>query len=237
MAGAIGPAPEDGGQEIRPAGSGKMPWRFSKRHGQNDARIESGKAGGGMADEAFHLERIDPAEGLPRAVLYRLRRAGGAPLYCYEFLHPALAATVALFDREREAFLLALRERAPYAGCYCFPGGFIQAGREDIYEAAARELREETGARVARERLQLVDIRSRPDRDPRDHVIDVGFYAEVDRVEAEALDETSAIRWAKAEEMDSLPLAFDHAELWAHVKRMRLRREDYPDFQRDLENL
>ena len=173
--------------------------------------------------EHYTLEPVDPAEGLPAAVRFRVHRDSSQALYCYEFLHPALASTVVLYDRQRDAFLLAQRAHDPFAGHFCFPGGFIDVGRESLEEAAVRELREETGVEISREQLQLVDIRSRPDRDPRDHVVDVGYYAEVDHVEAVALDETAAIRWARAEELDQLPLAFDHADLWAGVKRLCAR--------------
>jgi len=181
-----------------------------------------------MDGKSFLLEPVSPDEGLPPAVLCRLRQADGKALYVYEFLHPAVAATVAVFDRSRGAFLLIRRERAPFAGAYAFPGGFIDVGREDIYQTAVREAREEAGVQLAREDLVLVDVRSRPDRDPRDHVFDIGFLAEIDRAHAQALDETTDIRWASPREIDALELAFDHAEFWANVKRLRAQRQASP---------
>ena len=82
-------------------------------------------------------------------------------------------------------------------------------------------MREETGVEIGRENLTLIDVRSAPDRDPRDHVFDIGFFAQVERAEARALDETTGIAWATPEELDSMALAFDHAELWKAVKRFR----------------
>jgi len=48
--------------------------------------------------------------------------------------------------------LLARRARAPYAGLWDLPGGFLEAG-ETPEAALGRELREELGARVRRARL------------------------------------------------------------------------------------
>jgi len=160
-----------------------------------------------------------PAEaGAPAANVFRVQAPDTTTYYAYRFPHPAVAATVVLKDRRRGAYLLIERRTDPFAGCFAFPGGFLDVGRERIEQTAARELFEEARARVAPEDLTLVDVRSDPARDPRDHVFDIGYYAEVEGVEAAAGDEASGIRWATAAEIETLPLAFDHAQLWRSVK-------------------
>jgi len=168
--------------------------------------------------QEWSIELPDPADGLPRAVERILRAPDGTAFFAYRFPHPAVAATVALFDRSRQAFLLVRRANEPFRGFFAFPGGFLDVGREDIRETAIRELREEAMAALPRRDLRLVDVRSRPDRDPRDHVLDIGFYAETDKAAAGAADETSEIRWAAPAEIDVLPLAFDHGEFWRAVR-------------------
>jgi 8-oxo-dGTP diphosphatase len=148
----------------------------------------------------------------------------GKRLYTYEYARPGVAASVAVFDRARQAFLLVERGNEPYAGRLAFPGGFIEAGKEDIRQTAAREVLEETGVAVAVEDLIQVDLRSGPDRDPRDHVIDVGFYAEVENARAKAGDDAASVRWASPVELDGLALAFDHNEMWKAVARFRAQR-------------
>ena len=166
-------------------------------------------------------EIIPPRADAPVAQEMRLRRkSDGVVLHAYRFEHPAVAATVVLYDHQRRAVLLGQRSGEPYAGCYCFPGGFLDVGAETVEQAAARELKEEAGVQIDASELHLVDIRSAPDRDPRDHVLDIGYYAQGKDFQAVAADETDAIHWASLDEIENLPLAFDHDKLWAATKHL-----------------
>ena len=60
------------------------------------------------------------------------------------------------------------------------------------------------------------------ERDPRDHVIDVGYFVQLDSAEAEALDETDEALWVSREELDARPLAFDHQLLWRRARERYL---------------
>ena len=164
------------------------------------------------------VEILPPEPDAPAASEFRVRGSDGAIYYAYRFPHPAVAAAVVLWDRSRQAFLLIKREHDPFKDHYTFPGGFMDVGKERIEETAARELFEEAGVEVSPGDLQLIDIRSDPERDPRDHVLDISFYAEVDAAEATALDEATEARWFRPDEIDGLRLAFDHAELWRRVR-------------------
>lgn len=161
---------------------------------------------------------LPPAPDAPVANLFMVEAANGKHYYAYEFPHPSVAATVVLFNTSKNSFLLVKREFNPYKGCFAFPGGFLDVGKEEIEDAAVRELREETGIVLDRSVLQLIDVRSHPKRDPRDHIFDIAYFATVDHAEAIAGDEVSAYKWAHQDEIDGLALAFDHDVLWSRVK-------------------
>ncbi|HPS91519.1 MAG TPA: NUDIX hydrolase [Methanothrix sp.] len=115
---------------------------------------------------------------------------------------PLLAAdTVILFAG---GIVLIKRINPPFKGCYALPGGFVEVG-ETVEAAAIREAREETG--LDTELLGLAGIYSKPDRDPRGHVVSAAFLAQG---RGELLAGSDA-RTAEVFPIKSLPpLAFDH---------------------------
>lgn len=170
-------------------------------------------------DQTFtgYARILAPEPGAPPANLFRVEAPDGKICYAYEYPHPAVAATVVLHDIVRNAFLLILRAHEPYRDHYAFPGGFLEVGKENIEEAAVRELEEETGVKLSTDALTLVDVRSHPQRDPRDHVFDIAYYTQAENVEAAALDEAAGYRWVTAGEISDIQLAFDHDVLWERV--------------------
>lgn len=70
--------------------------------------------------------------------------------------------------------LLIKRKDHPFINCFALPGGFINI-RESAYEAACRELQEETG--LTNIYLEQIYTMSKPDRDPRMRVIDIAYAA------------------------------------------------------------
>jgi len=71
--------------------------------------------------------------------------------YTYRYPRPALTVDCVVFglDDGELKIVLIRRARDPFAGCWAFPGGFVEVG-ESPEAAARRELEEETGLRLAR---------------------------------------------------------------------------------------
>ena len=118
---------------------------------------------------------------------------------------PMLAAdALILFG---EGIVLIRRENPPYQGCYALPGGFVEVG-EAVEEAAQREAKEETGLDVVL--LKLVRVYSKPDRDPRGHVVSICYLA-WGRGELSAGSDARSAEVFDPEDLP--PLAFDHAQI------------------------
>src|SRR4051794_41730626 len=96
--------------------------------------------------------------------------------FSYEYARPALAVDCVVFgfgDAELQ-LLLIQRDLEPFKGRWALPGGFVHVD-ESVDDAARRELREETGlADVFLEQLYTFGA---VDRDPRDRVVSVAYYA------------------------------------------------------------
>jgi 8-oxo-dGTP diphosphatase len=143
--------------------------------------------------------------------------------FTYAYARPALTVDCVVFGLDAGELKMLLVERGiePFRGRWALPGGFVRVD-ETLEEAARRELREETGL----ERLFLEQLYSfgAVDRDPRERVVSVAYYALVKladhRVQA-ATDAASAAWFA----VHDLPrLAFDHEEI-SDVALARLRRK------------
>jgi 8-oxo-dGTP diphosphatase len=111
-----------------------------------------------------------------------------------KYKNPAVAADTALFTFDGEGLMILLIKRGgyPYRGYWALPGGFIEIG-EDIREAAARELCEETGASGLH--LEQVFVWGKPGRDPRQRVITVSYTSITDKFSIKAGDDASDAAW------------------------------------------
>ena len=90
---------------------------------------------------------------------------------------PALVTDCAVFDMN-DRVLLVRRGSEPFKGRYALPGGFVDVG-ETVEAACAREVQEETGVSIS-ERLLLVGVYSKPDRDPRGHSVSIAYTTRID---------------------------------------------------------
>jgi len=135
--------------------------------------------------------------------------------YCYEFPRPALTVDCVVFgldDRTVLQVLLIRRQLPPFQGQWALPGGFVRFD-ESLEAAARRELREETGIQdVFLEQLYTFGDR---DRDPRDRVVTVAYYALINLTE-HALQAKTDAEEACWFPYNALPaLAFDHQRIFA----------------------
>jgi len=137
-----------------------------------------------------------------------------------KYKRPSVAASIIIKDLSTGKYLLIKRGNEPFKGYHCFPGGFMDVDQECVEETAIRELKEETSIRIEKRDLYHIDIRSNPDRDPREHILDIGFYAEIFHAaeKATAGDDAAEVHWATENAIDEMDLAFDHNLYWKHFK-------------------
>src|SRR5690242_19608977 len=102
--------------------------------------------------------------------------------YCYKYPRPALTVDCVAFGLDDEALkvLLIQRDLEPFDGSWALPGGFVEM-EETLEEAARRELREEAG--LSDVYLEQLYTFGQPDRDPRERVVTVAYYALVNVVD------------------------------------------------------
>ncbi len=133
--------------------------------------------------------------------------------YCYEYPRPALTVDCVVFGLDEQDILkvmLIKRRLPPFKGEWALPGGFVRVD-ESLDAAARRELQEETGIEdVFLEQLYSFGA---VDRDPRERVVTVAYYALVNLGDhtIHAATDASEAGWFS---LDNLPsLAFDHSSI------------------------
>lgn len=92
--------------------------------------------------------------------------------------------------------LLIKRGNHPYMDCWALPGGFVEIN-ESAYDAACRELEEETG--LTNIYMEQVYTFSQPNRDPRMRVIDIAYMALTPIVDVKAGDDAKEAVWFDVE--------------------------------------
>ena len=141
--------------------------------------------------------------------------------HSYEYPRPALTVDCVVFgmDDEDLKVMLIQRDLPPFEGEWALPGGFVHVD-ETIDEAARRELEEETG--LEKVFLEQLYTFGGVDRDPRERVVSVAYYALVNLIDhrVQAATDAREAAWFTANDVPSL--AFDHADILA-VALERLR--------------
>lgn len=141
--------------------------------------------------------------------------------FCYKYPHPAVTADCVIFGFDGINLKVLLIERGiePYKGKWAFPGGFVNMN-ESCEEGALRELKEETGLSTAY--IEQFHTFSDPNRDPRERIITVAYYALVRIQEVNGGDDAAQAAWFALDEVPQL--AFDHDRILREaLKRLRER--------------
>ena len=128
--------------------------------------------------------------------------------YTYKYPRPSVTTDCVIFGydtKEGLSVLLIKRGIEPFKDHWAFPGGFIKMD-EDAETGARRELREETSLETAH--IEQFGCFSEVNRDPRERVITIAYYALVKKSEVVGGDDASEAHWFPIDNVP--PLAFDH---------------------------
>lgn len=137
--------------------------------------------------------------------------------YVYEWPRPMVTVDAVVFRFFEGALKILLIQRGnePFKDCWALPGGFIEID-EELEDAAARELFEETGLQDVK--LEQIYTFGGIGRDPRGRVISVVYMGilkgDVEKIQAG--DDASNVKWF---DIGSLPekVAFDHKKVIGFV--------------------
>ena len=148
-------------------------------------------------------------------------------MFKYEFPRVLLAVDAVVFAYDEELkILLIKRGIEPFKGEWALPGGFLRVD-ETLEEAVKRELKEETNI----DQLYLEELQSfsSVDRDPRDRVVSVAYYALVnlENYKIKADTDASDVKWFSFNDIPKL--YFDHKLIIEKaIERLRNKIEYKP---------
>ncbi|MCB9114074.1 MAG: NUDIX hydrolase [Caldilineaceae bacterium] len=148
--------------------------------------------------------------------------------FAYQYPRPAVTVDIILFVFQQDQLRVLLIRRAndPYKGKWALPGGFV-GEQENLYDAALRELKEETN--VSNVYLEQLYTFGEPGRDPRARVITVAYFAllsaeEVAQQEVHGASDAGEARWWDIYDLPEL--AFDHQRILDYaLQRLRWKLE------------
>lgn len=141
------------------------------------------------------------------------------------YKNPSVTVDILIFTIKNDSLKLLLIKRKswPYENHWAIPGGFVDV-EESVYDAAKRELKEETN--ISEVYLEQLYTFGDVNRDPRTRVISVSYFALVS-AEKLTIEAASDAKEAKLYDVDKLPkLAFDHEKIVEYgISRLRNKIE------------
>jgi 8-oxo-dGTP diphosphatase len=158
--------------------------------------------------------------------------------FVYEWPRPMVTVDSVIFRRVKSAtkhgqdaratlkieVLLIKRGNEPYKGCWSLPGGFIEMD-EELEDAAARELKEETG--LSGVKLTQMRTYGTVGRDPRGRQISVAFLGIVKgNKKAKAGDDAADVKWVSIKKLPE-KMGFDHCKIISDAKKVLKLTEKY----------
>jgi 8-oxo-dGTP diphosphatase len=133
--------------------------------------------------------------------------------YVYDWPRPMVTVDAAVFalSGKKVKLLLINRGNQPFKGQWALPGGFIDID-EELEDAAARELKEETG--LSNVPLEQMHTFGKCGRDPRGRQITIVFMGVLEKRPSKIKggDDAAKARWFDIEKLPK-NLAFDHDEV------------------------
>lgn len=133
--------------------------------------------------------------------------------FCYKYERPAITTDCVIFGLDESSLKVLLIKRGiePFKNKWALPGGFIQMN-ETAEESAIRILKKETN--LFGVFLEQLFTFSKTDRDPRERIISISYFALVKLADyrAKAGKDETLVEW---HDVDKIPsLAFDHENIF-----------------------
>ena len=146
--------------------------------------------------------------------------------YTYEYPHPAVTTDIVILTVLDGVLKVLLIKRGmdPFKGQWALPGGFVKID-ESVDDCAVRELQEEAG--ISGVYLEQLYTFGNVNRDPRERVISVTYYALIpgDDVELKAGTDATEAQWFDVSDLPSL--SFDHGEILGVARERLAAKMDY----------
>jgi len=133
--------------------------------------------------------------------------------YIYDWPRPMVTVDAVVFGffKDKAELLLVNRKNEPFKGKWALPGGFVGID-EELEDAVARELAEETG--LVDVPLEQMHTFGNVGRDPRGRQITVAFMgiATEGLTRVKAGDDAEKVRWFDIEKLPK-DMGFDHEKI------------------------
>jgi 8-oxo-dGTP diphosphatase len=147
--------------------------------------------------------------------------------HVYDWPRPMVTVDAVVFGffENKAKLLLIKRKKGPFKGKWALPGGFVGID-EELEEAVARELAEETG--LADVKLEQMHTFGTVGRDPRGRQITIAFMGIVmkGQTKIKAGNDAAEAQWFDIEKLPK-DLAFDHNHVAGFGIRKLKRNKTY----------